>query len=196
MYSAENFLKYARDVSSAQVSESTLNEVRDVSTAAEDNAVELARDFEAAQGILFHWLLKEYSNVIFNGLSYPAFIAEKGSSIIGIDFEIISDARSTAPVIHRKLDAGIDFLNFGNSREFVLLFVVGKNVDPQLVAGIIKIARGKMADRSAMRIVVGEIVEATFVPRYDISATRPEGIVRPLSRGEPDFGTGGGGGFF
>ena len=161
MYNSEGFLKYAKEFLMAQVSDETLNEVRDISTDKSNRAInfrEVREIASRAEQAVFHWLKSQFHDVQENRMGFPDFTAYKGEKILGFEVKLI---RKPHMIIHRLREdifRAYYELNEGAFDEFSIVLVVNNSDEAnELKRLIFRTSKREMPDN--LQLIVGEVEE-------------------------------------
>ena len=171
MYNSEGFLKYAKEFLRAQVSDETINEVRDVSRAKSSMDISFRETREMssrADKAVLNWLEKEFHDVQENRVGFPDFTAYRGESILGFEVKMIRKPRVIIHRLREDIYQAYYQLNEGGFDEVSIVLLVSSFEEiNELKQAVSRTSMNEMPEN--LRIIIGvyedqESGEGVFTP--------------------------------
>lgn len=129
MYKPEGFLKFSQTFLKAKISEQTLNEVRDISSANKNKFSTLnpAHPYSALYTAIANWILNIYPILEESSEGYIDFIAQNGNEHHAYDVRHIDTL--DADVISRVIRQGIRISHISKFTTITIFLVLSNNID-------------------------------------------------------------------
>lgn len=173
MYSPERFLKYAGDFLKASVSEETLREVRDVSTAkveGSDARRELMDFVSVAHGAVYEWLTSAYDTVEVSSGKFPDFVAVRDGRRHGYEVSVAANRRN---LLNRILEAAAVTLRGINGLAQATIVLVFKDPPSDEVVKHAQRIAGDFDTRLRVNWLLGIVLpDQGFVPLHEIQQSK------------------------
>jgi len=173
VYTTDNFLSYANEYLDAEVTDETIEEVREVTVANQN----LRKDFlnsvfftGPAEEAVLAWLSHSFPNVKVNHQGFPDFISYEGGRNYGFIVKPAQDLRSVISAIHA---AEIDFVLEDTLHELVIFIVVLNEEEISII--LEKIHEDAYQTREKIKLIIGRVevdegldIGFRFIPRGEI----------------------------
>jgi hypothetical protein len=167
MYSPEGFLKYAKEFVQAQVSNETLDEVREVSVT-KSISDEEPRHAPAGrvQRAVFKFLKSQFEEVAENRIGFPDLVAKRGVARVGIEVQMIADRWDDVPrLLIGAMRHAVDETKDRRFDELLLVLVVQESHAVDLVNWRVESFAANIPDNLKVMIGVYDPVRDNFVAR-------------------------------
>jgi len=157
MYNPEGFLKYAKEFLSAQVSEETLKEVRELSTtrSTRDSAWREFREMTTrAEQAFLRWLETRFEHVQANRRAFPSFVAERDGTTFGFDVKVLHGPQMIGARARESIYRAYYELKEGGFNEFAIVWILGNPAEVEKVKRLLaRMDRDDMPNN--LRIIIG-----------------------------------------
>lgn len=157
MYNPEGFLKYAKEFLSAQVSEETLTEVRELSItrSTRDSAWrEFRETMRRAEQAFLRWLMTRFEHAQENRRGFPSFVAEREGNTFGFDVKVLRGLQMISARVSESIYRAYYELKEGGFNEFAIVLIVGSPSEVERVKSTLsRMDRDDMP--SNLRIIIG-----------------------------------------
>lgn len=177
MYTPDGFLKYAKEFLKAQVSEETLNEVRDVSRTRSFRGLGFREirelSLRAEQAVLL-WLESKFDKVQENRMGFPDFITKRDGKTFGFEVKYIQNPRMIIHRLREIIYRAYYEIKERNFNEMTIVWLVSSTDEvDELKRMLARTLRNEMPDNLRMVIGVFEDSEAGgssgFIPYDDFA---------------------------
>lgn len=157
MYNSEGFLKYAKEFLRAQVSDETINEVRDVSSVKSTMDISFREMREMslrAEKAVLKWLENKFHDVQENRAGFPDFTAYRGEKILGFEVRMIRKPRFIMHRLREDIYRAYYEVNEGGFDEISIVFLVNSSEEiDELKKVVFRTSMNEMPEN--LRIIIG-----------------------------------------
>lgn len=157
VYNTEGFLSYAKQQLNAQVTEKTIEEVKEISDERQERILrsrmfrQMAHSVEKA---VYEWLSHKFSHIEYNRHSGLDFVGYQDEHKYGFEVKLIREPRSVIHKLQEMIYRSYYMLNEERFYEVAIIFVVlNEEAIPELEH---RIRRRMPKTRGNLRIVIGK----------------------------------------
>lgn len=174
MYRPEQFLKFAKKLLKADISEETLTEVRDISSAVKQQPQDPL--YENVMHAVFNWVARR-SEYIIRSTGHPDLVGVIGNSRHGFEIKTYPPTVSES-LIAKSIDYAYKSAISGGLETLTLIFVVNDNDDANIIYDKIKSCS---LDQEFINFAIGVCGTYNFKPmlsvHYEINAKPPLPVI-------------------
>lgn len=157
VYNTESFLSYAKEQLNAQVTEKTIEEVKEISDERQGRVLRfrmLRQMTDSAEKAVHEWLSNNFSHLEHNRHSGPDFVGYQDEHKYGFEVKLIREPRSVMPRLREMIYRSYYMLNEERFYEVAIIFVV---LDEGAIPELEHLIRGRMPEvQGNLRIVIGK----------------------------------------